>query len=548
MSQEIDITKCSAERLDHLGIVAGVIKDLKIVELIDARLGTYEDEHLTAGETVAGMIINGLGFSGKAMYLTPLFFKDRPLSILFRKGVKAEHFNRFKLGRILDRCHDYGTELLFSEISLSVCRQEKVDTRFNNLDTTNFSLHGDYQPRGDEDEVVITHGHSKAHRPDLKQVVLEMMVSRDGGIPLMGKCLDGNASDNTVFKERTEKLVEEFKQSETPRYLIADCKLYTSKNAKNLKDLPFITRIPNTIALVGETIDKALDAPKEWTTLKDGRQMQTFDVEHYGIQQRWHVLSSETSRQKAEKQVNKRIFREEKAIDAQLFHLQAKRFKCADDALLEAQTLAKKWKNHTLKTERKMIEHHHYKTKGRPKKGQKPDKTDYQIIAKSQQDAEKIESLKKKKGHYIIGGNTDPECLGDEEVVIGYQEQNKVEQGFRFLKDPLFFVSSLFVKTPKRIMALLMVMLLSLLVYGVAERRMRAYLENEGKTLPNQLGKSIKTPTLRWVFQLMSGINYLKVFVKGQMQGVINGITALQRKIVSLFGKTVENMYYFSSG
>jgi transposase len=210
--------------------------------------------------------------------------------------------------------------------------------------------------------------------------------------------------------------------------------------------------------------------------------------------------------------------------------------------------LAKKWKNHILKTEHKIVEHHHYKTKGRPKKDQKPDKTDYQIIAKSEQNIEKIESLKKKKGHYIIGGNTDPECLSDEEVVTAYQKQNKVEQGFRFLKDPLFFVSSLFIKTPKRIMALLMVMLLSLLVYGVAERRMRACLENEGKTLPNQLGQSIKTPTLRWVFQLMSGINYLKVFVKGQMQGVINGITALQRKIVSLFGKTVENMYYFSSG
>ncbi|WP_140396819.1 DUF4277 domain-containing protein, partial [Crenothrix polyspora] len=59
----------SIERLDHLGIVAGVIKDLKIAELIDGRLGTYEGETLSAGETVAGMIINGLGFSNKPMTL-----------------------------------------------------------------------------------------------------------------------------------------------------------------------------------------------------------------------------------------------------------------------------------------------------------------------------------------------------------------------------------------------------------------------------------------------------------------------------------------------
>ena len=48
-----------------------------------------------------------------------------------------------------------------------------------------------------------------------------------------------------------------------------------------------------------------------------------------------------------------------------------------------------------------------------------------------------------------------------------------VEGGFRFLKDPLFFVSSLFVKKPCRIQGLLMVMTLALLVYSVAQRRMR---------------------------------------------------------------------------
>ena len=131
MSQENNATEYSIERLDHLGIIAGVIKDLKIVELIDARLGTYVGETLSAGETVAGMIINGLGFSNKPLSLTPLFFKHCPLWLLFREGVKADDFNRFKLGRVLDRCYDYGTELLFAEISLAVCRQEKVDTRFN---------------------------------------------------------------------------------------------------------------------------------------------------------------------------------------------------------------------------------------------------------------------------------------------------------------------------------------------------------------------------------------------------------------------------------
>ena len=97
----MSVTNCSVERLDHLGIIAGVIKDLKIIEFIDEKLGIYEGESLSAGETVAGMIINGLGFSNKPMSLTPLFFEHILLPLLFRENVKADDFNRFKLGRIL---------------------------------------------------------------------------------------------------------------------------------------------------------------------------------------------------------------------------------------------------------------------------------------------------------------------------------------------------------------------------------------------------------------------------------------------------------------
>ncbi|MDQ7091014.1 MAG: IS1634 family transposase [Methylococcales bacterium] len=153
---------------------------------------------------------------------------------------------------------------------------------------------------------------------------------------------------------------------------------------------------------------------------------------------------------------------------------------------------------------------------------------------------------KAKEAHYIIGGNTDPKELSDQEVVQAYKEQHQVERGFRFLKDPLFFASSLFVKTPKRIMALLMVMLLSLLVYGIAERRMRASLAEQGETLPNQIHQPTATPTLRWVFQLLYGIHCLEVSTEKQTQQVIEGLTPLRQKILLLFGRTVAEIYQLS--
>src|SRR5438445_12175412 len=145
--------------------------------------------------------------------------------------------NRFKLGRTLEEAHAYGCDLLFSELSLAVCSQERIDTRFNHLDTTSFSLTGDYVPDSDEHAIAITHGYAKDHRPDLKQAVLELMVSQDGGVPFVSKSWDGNASDTRVFQERTAALMSAFKSTPSPRYLVADAKLSCEDNAAPLAQL-----------------------------------------------------------------------------------------------------------------------------------------------------------------------------------------------------------------------------------------------------------------------------------------------------------------------
>jgi len=227
------------ERLDHLGVVAGVINDLKLIEIIDERIGVGQDEQITTGEAVAAMILNGLGFANRPLMLMPEFFENKPLALLFREGIEAKHFNRFKLGRSLDKLHAYGCDLLFSELAASGCQAEELDLRFRSLDTTTFSLTGEYLPESDTEAITIRHGYSKDHRPDLKQAVLELIVSQDGGVPLFSKSWDGNSSDNTIFKERAASLVEGLRSSPTPSYLVADSKLYTEASAKLLEQIGY---------------------------------------------------------------------------------------------------------------------------------------------------------------------------------------------------------------------------------------------------------------------------------------------------------------------
>jgi transposase len=536
----------SVERLDHLGVVASVIKELGIIEMIDARVPPHDQEEITTGEAIAGMIVNGLGFANRPLSLTPQFFANKPLDLLFRPGVCADLFNRFKLGRSLDNVSSYGCDLLFSELALAVCAQAGIDQRFNHLDTTSFSLTGEYIPDSDEHAIAITHGYSKDHRPDLKQAVLELMVSQDGGVPLLSKSWDGNTSDIEVFQERAQALMETFKNSPSPRYLVADCKLYHEDNAANLQSLGFITRIPQTLKIVSQVIRQALEMDT-WQRLDEQTGYQRLELCHFGIEQRWLVVQSQAAAWRAEVTLNKAQTREHEAIEQQLFHLQAKRFETPQLAQEALAALGKKWKYHQVESSQ-LLEHKRYATKGRPTPTTPIKATEWQLQARVRPDVERLQQAKQYHACFVLGSNIEAAQLSDAEVIAGYKGQAQAEGGFRFLKDPLFFVSSLFVKKPSRIQGLLMVMTLALLVYAVAQRRLRQELVRQNETIPNQINHPTHRPTLRWVFQVLEGIERVRVTVAGQVQELITGLNAVKIKILRLFGEQVCHVYQLPSG
>jgi transposase len=536
----------TVERLDHLGSIAGVIKDLGLIEMIDTRVGLDDQEGITTGEAIAGMILNGLGFSDRAMSLTPQFFANKPVGLLFRDGVSAEHFNRFKLGRSLDKTFSYGCDTLFSEVALAVCQPEEVALTFTCLDTTSFSLTGAYVPETDAQAIAITYGYSKDHRPDLKQAVLELMVAHDGGVPLMSQSWDGNASDTVVFKARCEALLTQFAASEPPRYLIADAKLYTAANAPNLARLPFITRIPETFTVTQQVIEQAW-AWGEWQPLDETVKYQRVALCHYGIAQRWLVVSSQDAWQRAEHTLAKAQAKESAQVQQQLFHLQAQRLPSESEARAALDAIAQRWRYHQL-AQVSLTPHRQYARKGRPTKQTPCKAIQWQLHASVRPDLATITRQQQRKACFVLGTPIPVTALTEAEVVAAYKGQSAVERGFRFLKAPVFFVSSLFVKKPSRLQGLLMVMTLALLVYSVAQRRMRHQLAQQHDTLPNQIGQPGSRPTLRWVFQLLEGINRVTISVQGHVTIVMEGLTTLRRKILQLFGQKVCQIYHISPG
>ena len=534
------------ERLDHLGLLASVIKDLGLIDMINARLVPDEQEVITPGEAIAGMILNGLGFANRPVSLTPQFFANKPLDLLFREGLCAEMFNRFKLGRTLDEAYAYGCDLLFHELALAVCAHEGIDLRFNHLDTTSFALSGVYVPDSDEQAITITHGYSRDHRPDLKQAVLELLVSQDGGVPFVSKSWDGNTSDIAVFQERAQALMAVFQNASSPRYLIADSKLYHEDNAPNLQKLGFITRIPNTLGAVSQVIAPALTWDT-WQPFDDATRYQCIALCHYGMAQRWLVVHAQAALERAEATVTKAKQREAEAIEKPLFHLQATRFPTPEVAQDALATLAKRWTYHQVESST-LIEHKRYAGKGRPTPSTPLKAIEWHIQARVRPDQETLGYHKHVKACFVLGTTIGVSQLSDAAVIAAYKSQSCVEGGFRLLKAPLFFVSSLFVKKPSRIEGLLMVMTLALLVYSVAQRRMRQQLARRNETVPNQIHQPTASPTLRWVFQLLEGIHRVRVTVQGQVHDLIEGLNEVQINILRLFGEQVCCLYQISPG
>ncbi len=521
------------KRLDHHGIVAGVIRDLGIDSYIDQELGSSGNETVSIGQAVSAMIINGLGYTDKPLSMTTEFFEQLPTEDLLGTGIEASSLNRHRLGRALDEVYEFGCTKLFSELAGRAVLQDGVELSRQALDTTSFNLTGSYDSEFDTEAIQVVHGYSKDHRSDLKQVITELIVSHDSGVPLFFKAHDGNKSDSKIFRERCKQIIEHFQENKDT-LLSADSKLYSEDNAENLAQIGFVTRIPSTLNELKAIVSDALGREQEWQTTDKGIKYQSFRVKHYDIEQNWFVCYSEQSQVRAAESIVKAVVKEGDQLQKKLFHLQAERFFCEQDALKALDNI--KTKFHSIK-QFEIIDHPSYTSRGRPKLGAKAKSCKYQIVTEIEEDIEAIKTETLRKACFVLGTNRCESSAT--EIIDFYKQQNQVELGFRFLKSPIFYAQSFYLKKPERIEALLMVMTLSLLVYSIAQRRIRKALANKPPIIANSSQKPTTKPTLNRVFQVFQGIS----IVISDEQKIMTKLKNFQKQILEALGIKACEMY-----
>ena len=119
------------KNINHLGIIAGIIDELEIVELINQELGIEEQEIVSSGEIVKAIILNGLGFVSQPLYLFPQFFEDKGTEHILGQGILPEHLNEHKIGRVMDKLYDFGLSELFLLIALAVAKKYQINLDFS---------------------------------------------------------------------------------------------------------------------------------------------------------------------------------------------------------------------------------------------------------------------------------------------------------------------------------------------------------------------------------------------------------------------------------
>jgi transposase len=533
-----------SKSLAHLGLVAGMIDELAIVKNIDKQLqlAGCGCPDVSIGTICKALIINGLGFSQRTLYMVSSFFEDKPIELLLGSGIKASQLNDTVLGRALDAIHAYGCTELYAHLVPDMCKILGLDGKVAHMDSTDFHVDGVYnskQSEVDEHLIRLTQGYSRDHRPDLNQVVLNLIVENQAGIVLHMQGLDGNTSDKTAFHDTIKAHIKQLQNVHDLDYIVMDSAGYTQNSLRECgTQIKWISRVPETLTECKTAIAKN---DENWSFLAEGYQYIPLSANYAEITQRWLLVFSAEA-YKREMITLRDKFAKESTKEYKAFEQLCKSpFACETDAQKAFDKFSLKCKYLTVSS---LIINKvaYFDKKGRPKKDEIPAGHHYFITAEVCCSLTTFEKMAHTKGKFILATNElNFDKLPDTMLFKHYKAQSKVERGFRFLKDPQFMASTLFVKKPERIEALLFIMTLCLTVYAAIEFRIRQALLLLNLTLPNQLGKQVKNPTARWIFTAFANITILYL----NKQHKILNVKELHRKVIDLLGNEYHKYYFF---
>ena len=459
----------------HLPLVLGVLRKLSIAAIIDTFCPPHPAQILSCGRGVEALVLAILD-GHHALYKVGARLEERGMLPLLQAGLERTALNDYRLGQLLDSLFKANLNRVFGALALRALEVSAIPTPWLHQDTTTITLYGAYEvgvPGAAQEHQGSpgplpprpASGHSKDGRDDLKQVLLSLGVSSDGGVPLRMGRRDGNTSDSP----ETPVAIEECLTLGLDGVIgiVADSTAYCRRTLGLCleKRVGLITLVPRTCAVRQELetwgqqqsalpllLEKPgrtrQEPPRQW----HGRSVvRTVDVEDAQGQVRQEALrflvmrSSQLAQQAAATYVAAQTKEAERVTD----HVQrvgARWFACVADAeaaIAEYEGRGqgrrgrrpRPWRYHTL--------HYAVEAVSSPQKRERrgrPPKAEAPQVAVRYRLSVHVDALvlaPEAPGWTVLATTVAPEVCTDTELLQAYQEQHTtVEPGFRWIKNP----------------------------------------------------------------------------------------------------------------
>jgi len=544
------------ERLGPLPLINHVVRRLGLDALLGELVPTTDRRQHVAHAKALGVLLRSILVEREPIYRQQEMVATYNPEAFGLAAEEAPHIGDDVIGRALDRLFDADRGTLLTRIVVAAVRRFDISLDEMHDDSTSIKVTGQYRAargrrvRGKR-APFITHGYSKDHRPDLKQLLFILTTAHDGGIPVQFRCSDGNTSDVVTHEETWDSLCRV--AGRTDFLYVADCKL-ANEDAMNHIDRHrgrFLTVLPRTRLEDKEFREWIQRHEPPWEIVRDEENPRRKD----GPRDRWHAfrhhlpskegwpviwLASTLLALKQEQSRRERIAKAEEQLGDFLTQLTGSRSRCRSREDVEervATILAGQQVGRWLEVEIHGTETHRYRqaTAGRPgpdtryvrrtKRGWRLDwKVDENMIAYD----------RKSDGMYPL--LTNDRDLSLQEAFAAHRRQPAIEKRFEQLKT-VFELAPIFLKDEARIEAFFYVYFLALLVQALVERELRRGMAREGVTelpiYPEE--RQCEKPTAEQIFRLFSlASRNILVLAGTDLRVIPPELTALQRQVLQL--------------
>ena len=461
-------------------------------------------------------------------------------------GIAPEEYFDDRLADTLDAIYNSGIGNLEIQITQKMIQEFDIQCPVCHNDTTSVSVYGQGNANKTADSIKITYGYSKKHRQDLKQFVWSLSVSSDSAFPLFQKAFSGNTADTTTYVEQWQNLIDLLGCHDF--LYVGDSKIITKENMVHIHDNQgyFIGPAP-MYESYKDTFGNAMDSHDHETLIAYKDQFNrgfevplTIEHEDKIYRFRMIILYDPGLFARKRRTLENRIQKTKTAFDQ--LNLRLNKYKLKTYESIEKACVAILKKHHTQDYFQYTINNDPiitYKNKKRGRPAANAEKiaiTTDRYSVKLSFNQKCFENALYRCGYYPLITNKTQDSLTIQDAMMAHKGQYKIEHTYRRSKGP-YKLEPIYLHTPERIEALLLLFKIALQMVVLIERTARETIRQRDKGLDNFMPnrKDVRNPKTEY---LLCEFEYI---VQGHMRlpdgntyGFVSELNSLQQDILAI--------------